>query len=220
MKLRTCIKCSAPIDAPTEIAKYARYCDRCIDDADSLTRIGEQRRIHAHRIAALPKRWQGIGWKETDARHPVALAAAKKWATCGGQLLLLGTVGTGKTHLAAAAANARMAVEPVLWLPVASTLLSLNAAFTDESRAVAISAITGKGAVVIDDLDKTGASEWAKAQLFSAIDTRLGAEANIIVTSNSTPKTLASKLGEAIASRLLGECEVHVIDGPDRRMAA
>lgn len=220
MKPRTCINCNTTIDAPPEVAKYARYCDSCIEKSDAETRIAEARRVHANRIATLPKKWQGITWNDCDGRYPATEAACKKWAVSGGRLLLLGPVGGGKSHLAAAAANARMAVESVLWVPAAATLLNLNAAFTSESRAHALAAITGKSAAVIDDLDKTGASEWAKAQLFAAIETRLTAEANLIITSNATPETLKSKLGEAIASRLIGECEVHVIDGPDRRLAA
>jgi DNA replication protein DnaC len=95
-------------------------------------------------------------------------------------------------------------------------------AFGDEDRAAAVDAITGRGGLVLDDLDKVKPSEWACAQLLAAIDSRVQDDRSLLVTMNVTLGQLAEKLGpgwgDAIASRLAGYCEIVAVGGEDRRL--
>jgi hypothetical protein len=79
--------------------------------------------------------------------------------------------------------------------------------------------LTGSGAIVLDDIDKSNPSEHVRNQLFPAIDQRVEAGAPMIVTANSSIGQLGERLGEAIMSRLAGHCTPLELDGPDRRLS-
>ncbi len=160
---------------------------------------------------------------QVTARNTEALAKARAWVA--GELrglLLTGPVGTGKTSIAAAAAWERQLHRPALWASVPIMLAHALRAFDDLEREGAMQAITGKGTLALDDLDKVKPSEWAAAQLFAAIDSRVAAGRPLLVTTNLTPSALAAKIGgdfgEAIASRLVGYCDVVCVGGDDRRL--
>lgn len=80
--------------------------------------------------------------------------------------------------------------------------------------------VSGRGAAIIDDIDKVGTSDYSRELVFTAISNRYDNDAPLIVTSNKTPTELIHHLGwhgKAIASRLTEMCEMFVVEGPDRR---
>jgi DNA replication protein DnaC len=121
-------------------------------------------------------------------------------------LLLCGPVGAGKTGLAASAVRERCERAATTWVSVPKMLANLTARFGDEDRAIALSAMTGHGAIVLDDLDKMRAGPTAAANIFAAIDGRVQSGAQILVTANKTPAQIASAIGDdfgaAIGDRL------------------
>lgn len=193
--------------------------------AEDLERANRERYTSREKFSSVP-----IGLRRTlddlelTSRNTEAIAEARAWAA--GELpglLLTGPVGTGKTWIAAAAVWERQLTKPVRWASVPTMLANALRAFDDEERAGAVDAISGKGALALDDLDKVKPSEWVASQLFSAIDSRVAAARPLLITMNSTPGEIETRLGpdfgEAICSRLVGYCKIVVLDGADRRLA-
>lgn len=196
-------------------------------------------KLHQYRQwACIPKRYRGIDYSGFTASE--AVEAAQAWAR--GELrglCLTGKVGRGKSWLAAAAIadmigrrateDARVdldeahdevprRVRPVRWISISSLMSELRRSFSDEDRAEAIKVVAGRSAAVLDDLDKVNPTEFGKEIISSTIETRLAAEAPILVTTNLSPSQLGNKLGENVKSRIAGDCLVIEMVGPDRRM--
>jgi DNA replication protein DnaC len=176
------------------------------------------------RASRLPAALRGLAWEDLahDGRR-AAIDDARTWAEghiTG--LLLEGAVGTGKTRIAATAANHYLHNTGRLrWASAPALVAQLSAGLGTEQRDEALDLVTDTGALVLDDLDKTRPSAYAAEQLFLAIETRITHGAPLIVTTNLALREIASRyeqpLGEAIASRLAGYCQRHSIVGSDRR---
>lgn len=195
-------------------------CERSVD------RVG--RRL---RNSGLPAGFHDLSFDALDRSdgRERAIAAAEEWServiaplavgreTERNGLLLFGPVGSGKTRIAATAARARLVRERLTWVSVPALIQQALAAFDSDERRGAVEALTGSGALVLDDLDKAKPSEWVLSQLFVAIDSRVTAEVPLLVTTNLGPAEIRDRLGEPIASRLAGYCTVRKLDGRDRR---
>jgi DNA replication protein DnaC len=116
---------------------------------------------------------------------------------------------------------------------VPDLIIKLSASFGDKDRAEALKVLTGRGPLVLDDLDKIKPSAHVLSHLFTAIDARYQSGAPLFVTTNMVPSELVDFFAgdrgdaderrvaaEAIVSRLLEHCVLHRIEGPDRRRAA
>lgn len=179
------------------------------------------------RHAQIPQALQDLTWGDLD-RDPQRAAAiddAHAWAegqTTG--LLLEGPVGTGKTRIAAVAANHCLRRRAVRWASAPQLVAQLSAGLGTAQHEDALELITHTGALILDDLDKTRPTTYAAEQLFLAIDTRIAHGAPLLVTTNLALREIATRyeppLGEAIASRLAGYCRRRHVVGPDRRIAA
>lgn len=213
----------SPVGIAAMIATMIR-CDACEAEAtaqEAAQRVEWNAEQQRQRVLTLPRALQEVKASESPAPK-LAIDAAWTWAKDGGGLMLTGPIGTGKTYLAAAATRFMMGTRAVTWQSVPSMLINSTAAFTDTERAKAMKAITGTGPLVLDDLDKVKPSEWAAAQLFAAIDNRATAGAPLLITANLTPGGIADKfggeIGPAIASRLVGYCDVVECAGEDARL--
>jgi IstB-like ATP binding protein len=169
----------------------------------------------------IPTDLRGLPRPENDSGPS---GAASAWAA--GKLrglTLTGSVGVGKSYLAARAAWWRMEHEALRWLSVPVLFARLGASFSDEGRQDALRVLVGTTALVLDDIDKTRPTEYAAEQLFCAIDARVTEGAGLLVTTNLVLSVLAERFpepyGEAIGSRLAGYCETFAMIGPDRRLA-
>jgi DNA replication protein DnaC len=141
-------------------------------------------------------------------------------------VLLVGNVGTGKTTIAAAAVHDYISRHPdsaiPRWFGTTAALGRLSRNFGDHEREATLRALAETTApLVLDDLDKGRPSAFAAEQLFNAIDQAEVSERPLLVTANLPPSALAKSwpqpTGEAIASRLVGYCEIYEVAGRDRR---
>lgn len=236
---------TGPIDLDAERERRERLllcgeCDRTFDSAGRLVtldgllsgrgeiftcpgcrpEVNRARAAQRLKSSGMPAGLTGLSFDNPRlGGEPAAVAAARDWAdgTLNG-LVLVGPVGVGKTYLAAIAAGARLAVEGVTWVSVPSLIIRALAAFDTDERDAAITELTGRGTLVLDDLDKVKPSDWVLSQLFAAIDGRVAEGAGLLVTTNLEPREIRDKLGEPIASRLVGHCRICRIEGRDRRL--
>lgn len=145
--------------------------------------------------------------------------AARLWAD--GELrglMLLGPVGVGKTHLAAAAVWRRLRVDRVRWVRTARLMSQLRAGFDDSARREALAIINGTSALVLDDLDKATPTDFGREVVFNAVDSRIEHGSPLLVTTNLELSAIGERYGEPVASRLAGYCRVLRMTGEDRRI--
>ena len=136
-----------------------------------------------------------------------------------GWLVLEGTYGCGKTHLAAAIANLRAGLgDPPLFVMVPDLLDHLRAAFSpnagtsydrrfDEVRTAPL--------LVLDDLGSQSATPWAREKLHQLLNYRYNAELPTVITV-AKESLEQHQVDERIVTRMLDEriCEYVVINAP------
>jgi DNA replication protein DnaC len=114
-----------------------------------------------------------------------------------GWLVLAGTFGCGKTHLAAAIANNFAArseddVE-VMFVVVPDLLDHLRSAFSPQSNMSydrLFDVVKNTPMLVLDDLGTESATPWAKEKLFQLLNYRYSAMLPTVITTSSTPNEI------------------------------
>jgi DNA replication protein DnaC len=143
---------------------------------------------------------------EEFARHPQ------------GWLLLEGGYGCGKTHLAAAIANAAVSQGiPTLFITVPDLLDFLRFAFNDPETTFEerFEEVRNVGLLVLDDFGTQNATPWAQEKLFQIINYRYINKLPTVITTN----LLLDQIESRIRSRLQDETFVQRvrITAPDYR---
>ncbi|MGW1998435.1 ATP-binding protein [Embleya sp. NPDC001921] len=164
------------------------------------------------------------GW--CDALVEAAIADKRRSPvaniTRGPSLLLLGPTGVGKTYLAYGAMR-HLAVTGVRCAWLATTAADMYAALRPrhgidsetEFRRYSLARL-----LVLDDLGAAKDTEWTEEINYRLINHRYEHGLPTLITSNVPVKELGPKLGERVASRLVGMCTRVVLRGDDRRRAA
>jgi DNA replication protein DnaC len=137
-----------------------------------------------------------------------------------GWLLVTGTYGCGKTHLAAAIANERLALgQPVIFMVVPDLLDHLRAAFSPQSDATydeIFEVVRTTPLLVLDDLGSQSSTPWAQEKLFQLLNHRHNAQLPTVITTNQRLEDIDPRL----RSRLQDEVLVNHLGilAPDFRM--
>lgn len=202
-------------------------CPLCADEArrvaDGLEQ-GEQRARAAREqmerrlgAAMIPKRFQGKGFDSYRADTPEqqqALRICQGYAEQfpenyrdGRCLLLLGTVGTGKTHLSAAILDMVVTRHGMLgvYRTVTSILQYVKGSYDHAatySEADAFQALIAPHLLVIDEAGATKATEFELATLFTVINGRYEQQKPTIVISNLELDGLHRAIGDRCVDRL------------------
>ncbi|MCC9078587.1 ATP-binding protein [Litorilinea aerophila] len=136
-----------------------------------------------------------------------------------GWLLLTGTYGCGKTHLAAAIANARLAQgEAVLFMIVPDLLDHLRATFNPQSEVSYDSLFEQLRTVpllILDDLGTQSSTPWAQEKLFQLLNYRYNAQLPTVITTNQRLEELEPRLRSRLADPSLVK-HFHIL-APDFR---
>jgi DNA replication protein DnaC len=145
-------------------------------------------------------------------------------------LVISGTKGTGKTHMAAAIANEIMSRgTAVICMTERNLLGRIKQAYSPAGRADenAVRAMYERVPLLaIDDLGKEKATEWTLSTLYAIIDARYERAMPLIVTTNYGARGLAERLtpkgedkttADAILDRLSEMCESIVTGGESWR---
>lgn len=149
-----------------------------------------------------------------------ALNVAKNYAANPeGWLLIEGTYGCGKTHLAAAVSNVRLErEEEVLFITTPDLLDYLRGTYGPSSEVSydeMFDRLRTAPLLVLDDLGVENPSAWAQEKLFQLLNYRYTHRLPTVITTNTDPDLLDPR----IRSRLLDEGLIRriKIDAPDYR---
>jgi DNA replication protein DnaC len=147
----------------------------------------------------------------------------RAWLAVAGGFMISGPVGTGKTHLAIAAARA--SEKQFLFFPVVEVLDAMRPGGDGSITPARLAAVS---VLVLDDLGAEKASDWTADRLYAIVNRRWLECKPTIVTTNlllGTPSTsgdegyLIGAVGERLYSRLADGSIGLRLSGADRRRA-
>lgn len=182
--------------------------------------------------SGIPKRFRGKTFENYEERsgNSIAYKKAKNFAEnfpdIDKGLLLVGSVGTGKTHLAAAISNKLISRLYSVYFGNTTDIMSfIKSTYSKDAEVTELEAVklmTEKvDLLVIDDLGKENETTNTIAVLYQIINRLYENEKPVIITTNYNSIDLAKKLGErgqAIVSRITGMCEPVTLTGEDWRL--
>lgn len=141
---------------------------------------------------------------EEQASLELALSTSRRYAESPeGWLLLEGTYGCGKTHLAAAVGNARLEKgDSVLFITTPDLLDHLRSAYGPSSELgydETFDRVRSAQILILDDLGVENPSPWAQEKLFQLLNHRYSHRLPTVITTNSD----IDRLDARVRSRLL-----------------
>ncbi|EGW40487.1 prophage LambdaBa02, DNA replication DnaC domain protein [Desulfosporosinus sp. OT] len=138
-------------------------------------------------------------------------------------VILIGPVGTGKSHLAAAAFNKLKESKACIFVNVPELLERIRASYSSKSNEREddiVNAVKQCDVLILDDLGSErhkGDDDWATEKLFTIVDFRYRNMRPIFCTTNCQPNSLEDKIGPRIMSRLREICDLTPCLGEDYR---
>jgi DNA replication protein DnaC len=195
-----------------EVAEQRASALRTMGDLDILSRMTFDTFIpEGHGLP--PEKQVNLRWAYEEARSFAENPT--------GWLVLKGGYGCGKTHLAAAIANACVERgQPVLFITVPDLLDHLRAAFAPSSPVeydTRFDQVRTASVLVLDDLGTESSTPWAQEKLFQIFNYRYNARLPTVVTTNreleEIPLRLRSRLVDPDLARIVS------ITAPDFRRA-
>ncbi|TET53246.1 MAG: AAA family ATPase, partial [Anaerolineales bacterium] len=135
----------------------------------------------------------------------------------GGWLLITGTYGCGKTHLAAAIGNARVTEgQPALFVSVPDLLDYLRATFGPNSTSSfdkRFEEVRKTPFLILDDLGTESATPWAREKLYQLFDYRYNARLPTVITTAKWIEEVDPRLATRLAD--VSVCTPIPITAPD-----
>lgn len=147
-------------------------------------------------------------------------------------MILMGTPGTGKTHLACAALRTLAIEKHVggLFVDFIELLQTVSSAFKKENNAPAkakiLAPVLTTDVIVLDDIGAHQTNAWAQETLTHILNQRYNHNRLTIITTNYLDpgqshypgdETLEQRIGSRLRSRLFEMCEAVFVDGADYR---
>lgn len=130
----------------------------------------------------------------------------------GKGLLIFGSYGNGKSHLAAVIANTAVKNGfATIFERVPKLLAKIRATYQgcgDVTEYQLLKALTDADLLVMDDAGAEKWTEWTEPMLYTIVDERYSYQKALIITTNSTLDELEKKIGPRAMDRLLEMCEI------------
>lgn len=173
--------------------------------------------------------WSPPGMSDAQRRRFVAVAEyCRKYAlgtTPEKWLLLAGSIGWGKSHLAACVVNERLRRNEIAkFLDFPSILEELKAGFEDNSYHQTLAAYQSVPLLVLDDLgaEYKGRNEgmsWSEGELYKIINYRYTNRLSTVLTTNVKPTELDARVADRIRDTGTGLSKLFVENLPSYRTA-
>jgi DNA replication protein DnaC len=146
-----------------------------------------------------------------------AFQAARQFAEKPmGWLVIQGSFGLGKTHLAAAIANFRAdATIPPMFVVIPDLMDHLRATFSPNSTISLdrrFEEVRTAPLLILDDLNTQSISPWVKEKLYQLFNFRYNAELPTVITTSASLEELDPRLRTRMLDRRL--CTIHAIIAP------
>jgi len=230
-----CGKCNTPKQTRVEIfgKVCTPYClckcevERRKKEDEERERIAFEKRIKEMRRVGFPDdEMQNWTFDKDDHANEHITSVAKKYVenfdtmrADGKGLLLYGTVGTGKTFIAACIANALIDKGfPCLVTNFARLINTISGMY--DGKQDYIDGLNRFALLVIDDLATEADTEYRNEIVFNVIDSRYRAGLPLIITTNLTGEELKNTADirkQRIYSRIFERCIPLEVKGVDRR---
>ena len=235
LKGKHCETCKEPIYQEKDGVVFPRSCEcrrKDIEKYDKGLELEEKRQkqeivMSLYSTSNIGERFQHRTFSVFEQeKQPVAFEICRRYCekfselkAKGEGLVLMGTVGTGKTHLAGAIANEliKKQFKTVIFTTIAQIMDSIKAEF-DNKKEKKTQHIYTCELLILDDIGKEKASDYMKEKLFEIINTRYERLLPIIITTNLDMKGFRAFLGEALFSRIVEQSHFINIKGEDYRL--
>jgi len=187
-------------------------------DGDEIARVEMRRARRGDWNATVPRKFREARLDDLEGRAVHADLVAWSRADEPPNLVVMGPVGAGKSHAAAAAVRPHFGDgASLVFVPVGEMLDRLDWRRDDSHRY--LEAIMAVDVLVVDDLGTERPNEWTAERLYMVVNRRWLDDLPTVATTNLEPDELADVLGERTYSRLVGGAVVIRLAGHDRRRA-
>lgn len=207
--------------------KKIYFVDRCksCEDKREARRLGHLDRARIKKIPEIITRY-GVNKQHRNAALSDISVELREKVGNKKSLFIHGKCGTGKTYLAAAIVREELALDrhaDVFMVDVDDLLSEIKSTFDQNANPAKteqelIEWYVGVETLCLDDIGAEKVTDWSASVLRRIINKRDGGEMRTIFTSNYSLDELTERLGDRIASRISGMCEVICLAGSDRRL--
>lgn len=188
--------------------------------------------------AGVPRAYQDMSfssYKPLVHGQSDALARCRGWAdeydpvsNPGRKLLLHGPSGAGKTHLCVGVIRyvcerfPSVVCRYVDEIELVRACRATIASGSDSSVEDVMRPVMDAGVLLLDDLGGSKPSEWLSETVWQVLDWRHKRGLATLITTNYSVgpvqgETLVGRIGARLHSRLIGDCELIAVSGPDGR---
>ena len=138
----------------------------------------------------------------------------------GNGIMLVGPVGTGKTHLGVAVLKELIKLGiPGACVTVPELLNDIRQSYRDNdgNGSKLMELVKTVQVLMLDDLGTEKVSDWVQETLFVIINARYENLLTTIITTNCTPDDLEKRIGDRSVSRIMEMCKGILLSGNDYR---
>jgi DNA replication protein DnaC len=207
--------------------KGARRC-RCRTQAQQMKLMEAARIPRRYEVCALSNYHPAKGNSTQLRAFNYAYRLAHEYPAVDRGLLLMGSVGVGKTHLSVAMLRALIEKGiPCLFYEFGALLKEIQNSYnpiSQTSELKVLAPVFEAEVLILDELGASKPTDWVRDTMMQIINTRYNERKLTIFTTNylderhrEHEETLADRVGVRVRSRLYEMCRTIIIEGDDYR---